>query len=104
VFSANLNRFAGTGRGKLNLPGKGAAIMKVNLKCFAQLAKEQVCDYKESTPHELPEGATVSDLIERLGLPREQIKVIFVNSTIVAAGTLLRNGDNVALAPVTGGM
>lgn len=78
--------------------------MKVNLKCFAQLAKEQICDYKESTPHELPEGATVSDLIERLGLPREEIKVIFVNNTIVAAGTLLRNGDNVALAPVTGGM
>ena len=78
--------------------------MKVNLKCFAQLAKEQVCDYKASTPHELPEGSTVSDLIERLGLPREEIKVIFVNNTIVAAGTLLRNDDNVALAPVTGGM
>jgi sulfur carrier protein ThiS len=78
--------------------------MKVNLKCFAQLAKKQVCDYKESTPHEMPEGSTVSDLIERLGLPREEIKVIFVNNTIVAAGTLLRNGDNVALAPVTGGM
>ena len=78
--------------------------MKVNLKCFAQLVKEQVCDYKESTPHELPEGSTVSDLIERLGLPREEIKVIFVNNTIVSAGTVLRNGDNVALAPVTGGM
>ena len=78
--------------------------MKVNLKCFAQLVKEQVCDYKESTPHELTEGATVSDLIERLGLPREEIKIIFVNNTIVAAGTVLRNGDNVALAPVTGGM
>jgi sulfur carrier protein ThiS len=78
--------------------------MKVNFKCFAQLAKEKVCDYKECTPHELPEGSTVSDLIERLGLPREEIKVIFVNNTIVAAGTLLRNGDNVALAPVTGGM
>jgi len=78
--------------------------MKVNLKCFAQLVKEQVCDYKESTPHELPEGSTVSDLIERLGLPREEVKVIFVNNTIVAAGTVLRNGDNVALAPVTGGM
>ncbi|MFZ4859425.1 MAG: MoaD/ThiS family protein [Desulfuromonadaceae bacterium] len=78
--------------------------MKVNLKCFAQLAKEQVCDYKESTPHELTEGATVSDLIEQLGLPREEIKIVFVNNSIVAAGTVLRNGDNVALAPVTGGM
>jgi molybdopterin synthase sulfur carrier subunit len=78
--------------------------MKVNLKCFAQLAKEQVCDYKESTPHELTEGATVGDLIERLGLPREEIKIIFVNNTIVAAGTVLRDGDKVALAPVTGGM
>lgn len=78
--------------------------MKVNLKCFAQLVKEQVCDYKETTPHELPEGATVSGLIEQLGLSREEIKIIFVNNTIVADGTVLRNGDNVALAPVTGGM
>ena len=78
--------------------------MNVNLKCFAQLAKEQVCDYKESTLHELAEGATVSDLIEQLGLPREEIKIVFVNNSIVAAGTVLRNGDNVALAPVTGGM
>ncbi len=85
-------------------PEKGVAIMNVNIKCFAQLAKEHVCDYKGSTAHELPEEATVNDLIEQLGLPREDIKVIFVNNTIVAAGTVLRNGDNVALAPVTGGM
>jgi len=78
--------------------------MNVSIKCFAQLAKEQVCDHKQSTPHELPEGSTVSDLIERLGLPREEIKIIFVNNTIVTTGTVLRNGDKVALAPVTGGM
>jgi sulfur carrier protein ThiS len=78
--------------------------MKVNLKCFAQLAKEKVCDYTESTPHELPEGATVAALIERLGLPQKDIKLIFVNSAIVSAETVLSNGDNVALAPVTGGM
>jgi len=78
--------------------------MKVNLKCFAQLAKENVCDYKGSTPHELPEDSSVNDLINRLGLPREDIKVIFVNNTIVSADTVLRDGDNLALAPVTGGM
>jgi len=78
--------------------------MKVNLKCFAQLVKENVCDYKGSTPHELPEDSSVNDLINRLGLPREDIKVIFVNNTIVSADTVLRDGDNLALAPVTGGM
>jgi sulfur carrier protein ThiS len=78
--------------------------MNVNLKCFAQLVKEQVCDYKGSTPHELPEGSTVSELIDRVGLPREEIKIIFVNNTIVTAGTVLHDGDNVALAPKTGGM
>jgi sulfur carrier protein ThiS len=78
--------------------------MNVNLKCFAQLAKEQVCDYKGSTPHELPDGSSVSDLITRLGLPREEVKVIFVNHTIVTAETVLKDGDQVALAPVTGGM
>jgi hypothetical protein len=41
--------------------------MKVNVKCFAKLAKDQVCDYKGSTQYEMPEKSKVSDLIAKLG-------------------------------------
>ncbi|MDO3380111.1 MoaD/ThiS family protein [Geoalkalibacter halelectricus] len=78
--------------------------MKVFVKCFAQLAKEDVCDYHGSTPHELAEGAKVKDLIQKLGLPVGDIKLIFVNNLIVGSDTILRNEDKVALAPATGGM
>lgn len=78
--------------------------MRVNVKCFARLSKDQVCDYKHSTQHEMSQGATISDLIAKLGLRREDIKIIFLNNSLEQAGAVLHDGDNVALAPVTGGM
>jgi molybdopterin converting factor small subunit len=78
--------------------------MKVNVKCFARLAKDQVCDYKNSTQYEMSQGATISNLIAQLGLRREDIKIIFLNSSLGQAEAVLHDGDNVALAPVTGGM
>ena len=78
--------------------------MNVSVKCFAQLARDAVCDHSGGTPHDLRAGATVNDLIDKLGLPREQIKLVFVNSRIVPAETTLNEGDQVALAPATGGM
>jgi sulfur carrier protein ThiS len=78
--------------------------MKVSLKCFATLVKEDVCDYRDSTPHELPTGSKVSNLIEKLGFQGEEIKLVYVNNVIVPQTTLLQEGDRVAFAPATGGM
>jgi molybdopterin synthase sulfur carrier subunit len=78
--------------------------MKVNVKCFATLVKDQVCDYKGSMQYEMPEKSKVSDLIAKLGLPLEEIHIIFLNHIIVGPGAELHDGDNIGLAPVTGGM
>jgi len=78
--------------------------MNVATKCFAQLAKEKVCDYRAATEHQLPDGARVSDLIGHLGLSEEEIKLVYVNHVIVPRQTVLRDGDRVAFAPATGGM
>lgn len=78
--------------------------MNISLKCFAQLGKEGVCDYHDSTPHEITDGATVSDLIQTLGFRDEEIKVIYVNHHIVTPATVLQEGDRIAFAPPTGGM
>ena len=78
--------------------------MNVSVKCFAQLAKDDVCDYHGSTPHDLPEGSDVKQLIDKLGLRHEEIKLVFVNNAIVSQDTVLSEGDKVALAPATGGM
>ncbi len=78
--------------------------MNVSVKCFAQLAKNEVCDYHGSTPHSLPGGSKVNDLIDKLGFQHEEIKLIFVNNLFVSPETLLHEGDRVTFAPATGGM
>ena len=78
--------------------------MKVHVKCFAQLAKDDVCDYHGTMPHYLYEGASVQNLIKKLGLRHEDIKLIFVNHVIVPPDSTLHEDDKIALAPATGGM
>ena len=78
--------------------------MKVHLKCFATLAEEDVCDFRESAQNEITEGETVNGLVERLGLPKKDIKVIFVNNKVAGFDTVLKDGDQVALSPPVGGM
>ncbi|MBS3756898.1 MAG: MoaD/ThiS family protein [Desulfobacterales bacterium] len=78
--------------------------MKVHLKCFATLAEGDVCDFRDSVQNEIIEGETVNALVERLGLPKKDVKIIFVNNKVAAFDTVLKDGDQVALSPPVGGM
>lgn len=83
---------------------QGRPFIKVSVKCFSTMVKADVCDYKGSTEHELPEGSTVHDLMEKLSLPIEALKIIFVNGIEKDLDTILEDGDQVGLSPVTGAM
>jgi molybdopterin converting factor small subunit len=78
--------------------------MKINLKCFSTLVNLDACDYNASTPYQLDEGQTVGDLIARVGIAREDVKIAFVNSRITDLDEVLADGDRVGLAPAVGGM
>ncbi len=78
--------------------------MKVHLKCFATLAEGDVCDFRESAQNEIAAGETVNALVERLGLPKKDIKIIFINNKVAGFDTVLKDGDQVALSPPVGGM
>jgi molybdopterin converting factor small subunit len=78
--------------------------MKVNLKCFSSLSDSESCDYKNSTTYELDDGQTVDDLTRHAGIDRENVKIAFVNNRKSDFDTVLRDGDQVGLAPATGGM
>ena len=78
--------------------------MKVYLKCFSTLVDSESCDYKDSAPYELAEGQTVEDLVQRAGIAKKNVKIVFVNSRIVDFETVLSDGDRVGLAPAVGGM
>ena len=78
--------------------------MKINLKCFSSLVNPGTCDYRDSTGHELPDGQTVEDLVRKAGIDMKDLKVAFVNGRVVDVGTVLKDGDQVGLAPAVGGM
>lgn len=52
----------------------------------------------------LPEGATVEQLIAKLGIPADTVKTVFVGGKIVESGYVLRDGDEVGIfPPIAGG-
>jgi sulfur carrier protein ThiS len=79
-------------------------IMKVNLKCFADLAERFECDYRETRSVDLSEGATVNHVLEHSGIPKSDVRIVFVNGQVSESNRTLRNGDRVTLVPATGGM
>ena len=78
--------------------------MKVNIKCFGDLAKNHSCDHHKSTEVELTEGEKVSKIMDAFGITEEEAKIVFVNHRISDADKLLKDGDRVSLVPATGGM
>jgi molybdopterin synthase sulfur carrier subunit len=51
----------------------------------------------------LPEGSRLDELVTYLDLPREQVKVIFVNGQIRDLDYHLQPGDEVGIFPPIGG-
>ena len=78
--------------------------MKVNLKCFSNLADSDTCDFRDSTGYELNDGQTVEALVERAGIDKNSVKIAFLNNKIVDLDTVLSEGDRIGLAPSVGGM
>ena len=72
--------------------------MKVKVKCFATLADADSCDYKVS------EGDTVNNLVDRLKIAKEEIKIVFRNNKLVDFDTPLAEGDQLGFAPAVGAM
>ena len=78
--------------------------MKIDLVCFSKLVNEQTGDYHNSREYDMAEGQKVEDLLQQAGIPRDDVKIAFVNSRIVGFDTVLSDGDRVGLAPAVGGM
>jgi len=78
--------------------------MKIELKCFADLAKYNACDYAAATDMEMPEGSIVRDVMHAAGIAPQEVKMVFVNGQLRGPEHPLNEGDRVALAPATGGM
>ncbi len=78
--------------------------MQVQVKLFATLCRY----YRNAAPgipfeFELPDGAAVSDLVNQLKLPREEVKIIFIKSRARPIDWPLEPGDEVCIFPLVAG-
>jgi molybdopterin synthase sulfur carrier subunit len=78
--------------------------MRIKVKLFATLIN-YVPGTEPGIPFntELPDGVSISDLMEHLKLPEEEVKIAFVNGRIKPVDFQLTNGDDVGIFPPIGG-
>ena len=79
-------------------------MITVHVKLFATLRRfRSGLGLGEAFPVELPDGATVGDLIEHLALPKEEVRLIFVNAHFRELDYTLADGDELGIFPPVGG-
>jgi hypothetical protein len=72
----------------------------IDLKLFASLAK-----FAPPCPQRFPvsPGVTVGELARDLGIPEEEIKLVFVDGVLRDTCASLRGGERVGIFPPVGG-
>jgi molybdopterin synthase sulfur carrier subunit len=80
-------------------------MIKVEVRLYATLRKYSLeAGVGEPLILEMPEESRVADLLSSLGVPSEEVKVIFVNNQHQEEGYALRGGERVGIfPPVAGG-
>jgi len=74
--------------------------MPIELKCYATLAPLTPSNADAFPIHS---GETVLDLLSRLSIPAEEVKIVFVNGLSAELDKTLSDGDRVGVFPPVGG-
>jgi len=74
--------------------------MNIVIKCFATLSRFAPA---EAEAFSVAPGETVADVVARLGIPPDELKLVFVNGAHAPLATPLADGDRVGLFPAVGG-
>ena len=78
--------------------------IRIRVKLYAALAKYASASIMhEPIEIEMPAGAALIDLYDRLGIPRDEVKTSFVNSVMQSSEYRLSEGDQVGIFPPVGG-
>lgn len=78
--------------------------MKVEVRVFATLRRYlPELGINEPRILEVPEGITLDEIRENLGLPAEEVKVIMVNHLQAAPEDLAVDGDRITYIPAVAG-
>ena len=80
-------------------------MMHVQVKLYANLRRYRPdLGHGEAAHLELPQGATLRDLLEALGIPEHETKQCFINAIIRRSDHVLKEGDEIGIfPPIAGG-
>ena len=79
-------------------------MITVHVKLFATLRQVRPeVPMGQPFPQALPTGATIADLIDKLGLPKDEVKLVFVNAHFREWDHILSDGDEIGIFPPVGG-
>ena len=73
--------------------------MRITVKLFATFRKGRF----DAEVREVPGGATVSRVVEEVGLPVKEIGIVLVNGRHANLWRPLADGDTLAIFPLVGG-
>ena len=78
--------------------------MKIEIRLFASLAPYgKTSLISPQGTMECQSQVTVADLIDTLAVPREEIKLVFVNGKHVGLDSTIKEGDRIGIFPPVGG-
>ncbi|MCU0598139.1 MAG: MoaD/ThiS family protein [Desulfobacterales bacterium] len=78
--------------------------MKIEIHLFASLAKYLPAGSLDKTVvMEISHGTSIMDVISRIEIPREDVKLIFLNGIHARDAETLKDGDRLGLFPPIGG-
>ena len=77
----------------------------MRVKLFASLMEYAPVEGLPGTPFlvEIPADATIGDLIDQLKLPRDMVKIAFVNGIIQNPDWKIQPADDIGIFPPIGG-
>ncbi len=78
--------------------------MKIEVNLYATL-KRYIKNETESKSSaiDVEEGTCVKDIIQKLKIPADSVKLIFINGVHAKVDTTLKDGDRLGLFPPVGG-
>ena len=80
--------------------------MKVEINLFASLARYMLdkAGSQDSRVLEVGEGTTIIDILLRMEVPLDKVKILFLNDIHATGEEILKEGDRVGVfPPVAGG-
>ncbi len=79
--------------------------MEIEVRLYGALQKYRPGSVEDSGPFklEVPDGITVSEVADQLGIPKGWLRTAFVNEQASKKDRVLQEGDKVALLPPAGG-